>query len=77
FQIAPGTMEVVIGHHGEPGVRVEPLKPAAEVAREMANIVLNYHCLTSGTEVAVIVSGLGSTPLNELYILHDTIETEI
>ncbi|NEH59036.1 dihydroxyacetone kinase [Rhizobium leguminosarum] len=77
FQIAPGTMEVGIGHHGEPGVRVEPLKPAAEVAREMAKIVLDDHGLASGTEVAVIVSGLGATPLNELYILHDTIETEI
>ncbi|MGO8658681.1 dihydroxyacetone kinase subunit DhaK, partial [Rhizobium ruizarguesonis] len=62
FQIAPGTMEVGIGHHGEPGVRVEPLKPAAEVAREMARIVLDDHGLASGTEVAVIVSGLGATP---------------
>jgi dihydroxyacetone kinase-like protein len=77
FTIEPGTMEVGIGHHGEPGVRVEPLKSAKEVAEEMAKIVLDDHQLASGTEVAVIVSGLGATPLNELYILHDTIESEI
>ncbi|MDM9645674.1 dihydroxyacetone kinase subunit DhaK [Rhizobium sp. S163] len=77
FQIEPGTMEVGIGHHGEPGVRVEPLKQAADVARDMCKIVLDDHDLPAGTEVAVLVSGLGATPLNELYILNDTIESEI
>ncbi|MBJ6133824.1 dihydroxyacetone kinase subunit DhaK [Ochrobactrum sp. Q0168] len=77
FEIAPGTMEVGIGHHGEPGVRVEPLKTADAIAREMCHIVLDDHKLAEGTEVAVLISGLGATPLNELYILNDTIETEI
>ena len=77
FQIEPGTMEVGIGHHGEPGVRVEALKPAKDVARDMVSIVLDDHKLPEGTEVAVLVSGLGATPLNELYILNDTIEEEI
>ncbi|MCP8895073.1 dihydroxyacetone kinase subunit DhaK [Shinella daejeonensis] len=77
FQIEPGTMEVGIGHHGEPGVRIEKLKTAAETARDMVKIVLDDHDLPAGTEVAVLVSGLGATPLNELYILNDTIESEI
>ncbi|ENN85656.1 glycerone kinase [Rhizobium freirei PRF 81] len=77
FQIAPGTMEVGIGHHGEPGVRVEPLKTAAEIGDAMCQIVLDDHNLATGTEVAVLVSGLGATPVNELYILNDTIEAKI
>ena len=77
FQIEPGTMEVGIGHHGEPGVRVEALKTADAVAKDMCKIVLDDHNLASGTEVAVLVSGLGATPLNELYILYDTIEQEV
>ena len=77
FLIEPGTMEVGIGHHGEPGVRVEPLKPAADIAQDMVKIVLDDHALATGTEVAVLVSGLGATPVNELYILNDTIEAEI
>ena len=77
FKIEPGMMEVGIGHHGEPGVRVEPLKTAAEVAREMAKAVLDDHNLPAGTEVAVLISGLGATPTNELYILYDTIDEEI
>ncbi|NTH66368.1 dihydroxyacetone kinase subunit DhaK [Agrobacterium rhizogenes] len=77
FMIEPGTMEVGIGHHGEPGVRVEPLKTAEEIAKTMSQIVLDDHNLAAGTEVAVLVSGLGATPVNELYILNDTIETQI
>ena len=77
FRIEPGTMEVGIGHHGEPGVRVEPLKTAAEIADTMCQIVLDDHDLAAGTEVAVLVSGLGATPVNELYILNDTIEAKI
>ena len=77
FAIAPGKMEVGIGHHGEPGTRVEPLKKAAEVAREMAKAVLDDHKLAAGAEVAVLISGLGATPTNELYILNDTVEEEV
>ncbi len=77
FAIAPETMEVGIGHHGEPGARVEPLKPAAGVARDMVNTILDDHNLPAGTEVAILISGLGATPTNELYILNDTIDEEI
>ena len=59
FVIEPGTMEVGIGHHGEPGVRVEPLTTAAEIGRDMARIVLDDHNLPAGSEVAVLISGLG------------------
>ncbi|MGV8989662.1 MAG: dihydroxyacetone kinase subunit DhaK [Cypionkella sp.] len=74
FEIAPGTMEVGIGHHGEPGMRVEPLKPANRVAEDMTQIVLDDHALPSGTDVAVLLSGLGATAAGELYVLYDRIE---
>lgn len=74
FQIEPGTMEVGIGHHGEPGTRVEALKTANEVADDMLKIVMDDHALPAGSELAVLVSGLGATPVNELYVLYDRIE---
>jgi dihydroxyacetone kinase-like protein len=77
FVIEPGNMEVGIGHHGEPGVRVEPLKKAVKVARDMVNAVLDDHNLSAGTEVAVLISGLGATPTNELYVLNDTVDAEV
>lgn len=74
FEISPGTMEVGIGHHGEPGMRVEPLKPARQIAEDMTQIVLDDHALPAGTDVAVLLSGLGATAANELYVLYDRIE---
>lgn len=74
FEIKPGTMEVGIGHHGEPGVAVTELKPAKDIAREMVDIVLPDMPFAAGDELAVLVSGLGATPVMELYILYDEIE---
>lgn len=75
FLIDTGMMEVGIGHHGEPGTRVEPLRTANEVADDMLKIVMDDNGLAAGSEVAVLVSGLGATPVNELYVLYDRIET--
>jgi dihydroxyacetone kinase len=77
FLIEPGQMEVGIGHHGEPGTRIEPLRSAREVADDMVRIVLEDHNLPEGTELAVLVSGLGATPVNELYVLYDHVETAL
>ncbi|VAW13019.1 Putative dihydroxyacetone kinase, dihydroxyacetone binding subunit [hydrothermal vent metagenome] len=74
FEIEPGTMEMGIGHHGEPGIRVEKLGTADDVAQSMCDIVLEDHNLSAGNEVAVILSGLGATPLNELYVLYSKVE---
>ena len=38
FQIKDGTMEVGIGHHGEPGIEVCPLESAAQMARRMTDV---------------------------------------
>ncbi|ACL69086.1 dihydroxyacetone kinase subunit DhaK [Halothermothrix orenii] len=74
FTIEEGKMEVGIGHHGEPGVKVSEIKPAKEVAKEMVNYVLPDLPFEKGNEVAVLVSGLGATPVLELYILYNEIE---
>lgn len=69
FLIEPGTMEVGIGHHGEPGVRVEPLASARDMADEMVDMVTPELSITGGDEVVVLISGLGATPVMEQYIL--------
>jgi dihydroxyacetone kinase-like protein len=74
FEIKPGTMEVGIGHHGEPGIEVCPLENAAGLAKRMCDIVLPDLPFNSGDEVVVLVSGLGATPVMELYVLYDEIE---
>lgn len=74
FKIAEGTMEVGIGHHGEPGIEIVPLETAAQIAKRMCDQILPDLPFESGCEVAVIVSGLGATPVMEQYILFNEIE---
>jgi len=74
FKIEEGTMEVGIGHHGEPGIKVCELKTADEMAEMMLDIILPDLPFVSGDEVVVLVSGLGATPVMELYILYNKVE---
>lgn len=74
FEIKKGTMEVGIGHHGEPGILVTELENAKQIAQRMVDIVLPDYPFTAGDEVVVLVSGLGATPIMELYVLFDEID---
>lgn len=74
FEIKEGTMEVGIGHHGEPGIEVCALESAAEMAKRMVDIVVPDYPFESGDEVVVLISGLGATPVMELYVLYDEVE---
>lgn len=69
FEIKPGTMEVGVGPHGEPGMEVFPLEDAAGMAKRMVNVILNDYDLGAGDEVSVLINGMGATPLNEQYLL--------
>lgn len=73
FTIAPGTMEVGIGHHGEPGIEVTELKSAKEIAKMAMDQILPDLPFESGCEVVVLISGLGGTPIMELAIAYDTV----
>ena len=74
FEIKHGTMEVGIGHHGEPGMKVCPLGSAKDIAEKMVNIVLPDYPFEKDDEVVILVSGLGATPVMELYVLYNEIE---
>ena len=74
FEIKAGTMEVGIGHHGEPGIEVCAIETAQGMAKRMVDVVLPDYPFVSGDEVAVLVSGLGATPVMELYVLYNEIE---
>jgi len=73
FAIEPGTMEVGIGHHGEPGIEVADIKSADEMAAIMVDTVLPDLPFTENDDVVVLVSGLGATPVMELYILFNKV----
>lgn len=70
FELPVGEMEIGMGIHGEPGVERGPAASADEVADKLLLPILEELDLQSGSKVAVLVNGLGSTSLLELYILH-------
>ncbi len=70
FSIEAGKMEMGIGHHGEPGIKVEDLKPADKMAELSLNAVLEDLPFAKGDDTVVLVSGLGATPVMELYIYY-------
>lgn len=70
FELPAGEMEIGMGIHGEPGVERGPAASADDVADKLLNPIVEELELQTGDTVAVLVNGLGSTSLLELYILH-------
>ncbi|AYB43179.1 dihydroxyacetone kinase subunit DhaK [Paenibacillus lautus] len=79
FQIEDGEMEYGVGIHGEPGIRREKAVPADELANRMVTSLLDNLELddASEAEVAVLINGFGGTPLQELYLLNNSVTREL
>lgn len=73
FQLGENEVEIGMGIHGEPGVERTSVKTAKETAQILLDKILADYDY-SNSEVALLVNGLGSTPLMELYILNNEVE---
>ncbi|MDR2023455.1 MAG: dihydroxyacetone kinase subunit DhaK [Hungatella sp.] len=73
FILKEDEIEIGMGIHGEPGVERTRIKTAKETAEILLEKILEDYDYT-GREVAVLVNGLGGTPLMELYILNMEIQ---
>ena len=69
FFIGDDEMEIGMGIHGEPGISRKKLAAADAVVDEMMDRIFRETAYQSGDSVAVLINGLGGTPLEELYIL--------
>ncbi|MDH4440926.1 MAG: dihydroxyacetone kinase subunit DhaK [Rhizobium sp.] len=69
FSIGEDEMEIGMGIHGEPGISRKTLAPADAVVDEMMERIFKETDYQKGDQVAVLMNGLGGTPLEELYIL--------
>ena len=69
FEIEDDEMEIGMGIHGEPGIRRGKLEPADQIVDEMLEKIVADLPYENGDEVAVLVNGLGATPLDEQYIV--------
>lgn len=74
FELAEDELEIGMGIHGEPGIRRGKMISADEIVSEMMAAILPDLPYEKGDEVAVLVNGLGATPLEEQYVVYRQID---
>lgn len=67
-ELAEDEVEIGIGIHGEPGTHREKISSAAATVDTLVGKILDEGIYGEGDEVAVMVNGMGATPLSELFI---------
>ena len=74
FTIGEDEMEIGMGIHGEPGIKREKLHTADEIAERITTAILEDLEIPKGEKVAVMINGLGATPLEEMLILYNKVD---
>jgi len=69
FDLPEDEMEMGVGIHGEPGRTRVPLAPARDIARDLVEAITGDLDFT-GAPVIALLTGLGGTPLIELYVTY-------
>jgi phosphoenolpyruvate---glycerone phosphotransferase subunit DhaK len=70
FDLPDDQMEVGVGIHGEPGRSRVPMAPAREIARLLVDPIVRDFAGDAAGPAIVLLSGLGGTPLIELYLMY-------
>ena len=68
FEIKDDEIEIGMGIHGEAGIYKKPIMNAKELAEELLGKITDDFEYENA-DVAVMINGLGATPLMELYIM--------
>ncbi len=70
FVLGEMEMEIGMGIHGEPGTERRELPSASAVADVLLERIFADGIGAAGDDVAVLINGLGATPLSELFIVN-------
>ncbi|EAH2637965.1 dihydroxyacetone kinase subunit DhaK [Listeria monocytogenes] len=74
FVLAEDEIEYGVGIHGEPGYRREKLQTSHNLANELLTKLVNEFDVKVTDRFAVIVNGLGGTPLMEQYVFTNDVQ---
>ncbi|MFO7663012.1 MAG: dihydroxyacetone kinase subunit DhaK [Chloroflexota bacterium] len=89
FTLEEDEIEMGVGIHGEPGRARKKLVSANELANEMLEAILTDRkpipnsderedpIFNEGDEVALMINGLGGTPISELYLVYGHVHEEL
>lgn len=73
FELANDEIEYGVGIHSEPGYRREKIKPSKDLVKELLGKIDESMHLESNKQYAVLVNGMGATPLMEQFIFSNDI----
>lgn len=76
FELGDDEIEYGIGIHNERGYAVEKIKPSKELAHELIEKIIDEFNDKSGA-FAILVNGMGGTPLMEQYIFANDVLNEL
>lgn len=74
FDLGEDEIEYGVGIHGEPGYRREKLQPSKALAKELLEKILADYAQTP-KKIGVLINGMGGTPLMELFVFANDVET--
>lgn len=74
FEIDDDEIEYGVGIHGEPGYRREKLQPSRKLATELVERLKKAFDWSTGDEYAVLVNGMGATPLMEQFVFMNDVK---
>jgi dihydroxyacetone kinase len=77
FTVPDRSMGVGLGIHGEPGIDEVPMASARDLAALLVDRLLTEAPDSAGTKVAAVLNGLGSTGLEELFVLWTEISARL
>ena len=77
FLLEEDELEFGVGIHGEPGYSKQKMLTSNEIVEEMLTRLEAVTPLTKGKQYAVLVNGLGSTPLMEQYVFFNDVANQL
>lgn len=77
FSINEDEIEIGMGIHGEPGIEVRKMMTADDISALILGKITAELDLPPGSEVSIMINGLGATPLEELLIVYRAVAKQL
>ena len=77
FELGADEMEYGVGIHNERGYKTEKLAASADIAAELLDKLLAHFEPEAGKHYAVVINGLGATPLMEQYVFANDVLSQL
>lgn len=77
FELADDEIEYGVGIHSEPGYRREKIKPSKGLVKELLGKIDESLHLDANKKYAILINGMGATPLMEQFIFSNDVYEEL